>query len=222
MGCFDGRAGWVRVQVRELLFQVDLSNRSAAEAEDIDIFDAALLKRIAHLAGLDMFSFGKCFNSHRHKLEVSQQLFGVRVCLLARKAHRSSVILTISYLSVDLVFESPQLDVSTKRPSDYRAGLELSCSGLASPFHGSIPIKPVYENDMPTAKSLSLLGVEYPQILYWHRQIVINHKFEVLVSTSTCMFIMFSVSARTISPTICVWDTHITLLIPLGLLVLLQ
>ena len=56
--------------MRELLFQVDLTNRTAAEAEDIDIFDAGMLKRIAVLAGLDMYSFAKCFNSGRHRPEV--------------------------------------------------------------------------------------------------------------------------------------------------------
>jgi len=85
-------------EVRELLFQVDLSNRSAAEAEDIDIFDAALLKRIAHLAGLDMFSFGKCFNSHRHKLEVR------RISQLARDL---GVHATPSFLFNNKLYEGP-------------------------------------------------------------------------------------------------------------------
>eukprot|EP00238_Polyblepharides_amylifera_P015002 CAMPEP_0196581004 /NCGR_PEP_ID=MMETSP1081-20130531/31912_1 /TAXON_ID=36882 /ORGANISM="Pyramimonas amylifera, Strain CCMP720" /LENGTH=334 /DNA_ID=CAMNT_0041901079 /DNA_START=113 /DNA_END=1114 /DNA_ORIENTATION=+ len=59
-------------EVRELLFQVDLTNRTAAEADDIDIFDNMIFKRIGLLAQLDMFSFAKCFNSGRHKDEVKR------------------------------------------------------------------------------------------------------------------------------------------------------
>mmetsp|Transcript_11898 Transcript_11898/g.20090 ORF Transcript_11898/g.20090 Transcript_11898/m.20090 type:complete len:333 (-) Transcript_11898:44-1042(-) len=58
-------------EVRELLFQVDLSNYSyALDAEDMDVFNAQLLKRIGKLASLDMYSFAKCFSSGRHRDEV--------------------------------------------------------------------------------------------------------------------------------------------------------
>jgi hypothetical protein len=56
--------------MREVLFQVDLTNRTAAEAEDVDIFDAGLYKRLGLLIGLDMRAFTKCLNTNRHHAEV--------------------------------------------------------------------------------------------------------------------------------------------------------
>jgi hypothetical protein len=61
-------------QMREVLFQVDLTNRTAAEAEDVDIFDAALYKRLGLLIGLDMRAFTKCLNTNRHHSEARRSL----------------------------------------------------------------------------------------------------------------------------------------------------
>jgi hypothetical protein len=60
--------------MREVLFQVDLTNRTAAEAEEVDIFDAALYKRLGLLIGLDMRAFTKCLNTNRHHTEARRLL----------------------------------------------------------------------------------------------------------------------------------------------------
>mmetsp|Transcript_12865 Transcript_12865/g.27152 ORF Transcript_12865/g.27152 Transcript_12865/m.27152 type:complete len:339 (-) Transcript_12865:143-1159(-) len=100
-------------EVRELLFQTDLSDRAAAEAEDIDIFDAHLLKRIAKLASLDMYSFAKCFSSGRHRDEVK------RISQLARDL---GIHATPSFLVNHKRYEGPiewdeLMDMIKVRPS---------------------------------------------------------------------------------------------------------
>jgi len=58
-------------EVRELLFQVDVAQNDPDDPTDT-AFTAALLKRIAFLAGLDLGSFVDCFRSGRHTAEVAR------------------------------------------------------------------------------------------------------------------------------------------------------
>lgn len=54
-------------EMRELLFQVDLDSKPAGADT---VFNAAMLKRLASLAELDLKAFARCFHSGRHQDEV--------------------------------------------------------------------------------------------------------------------------------------------------------
>ncbi|KAK3267061.1 hypothetical protein CYMTET_24358 [Cymbomonas tetramitiformis] len=56
-------------EVRELLFQADLTEK---HKEGKEIFDVPMLRRIAVLAGLDMTAFAKCYHSRRYVDEVKR------------------------------------------------------------------------------------------------------------------------------------------------------
>jgi len=54
-------------EMRELLFQVDLGSKPAGADT---VFNAAMLKRLAALAELDLGAFARCFHSGRHQEEI--------------------------------------------------------------------------------------------------------------------------------------------------------
>jgi len=79
-------------ELRELLFQVDLS--AAEESETV--FTAKLLKRLANLAGLNLRAFAECFHSQRHTDEVR---------VLSKLARRMGVEATPTFIINGAVYE---------------------------------------------------------------------------------------------------------------------
>mmetsp|Transcript_33423 Transcript_33423/g.59805 ORF Transcript_33423/g.59805 Transcript_33423/m.59805 type:complete len:280 (+) Transcript_33423:301-1140(+) len=81
-------------ELRELLFQVDLSLVKEGET----VFTGKLLKRLAHLAGLNLEAFATCFKSQRHVDEVHT---------LSKLARRMGVTSTPTFFINDKHFEGP-------------------------------------------------------------------------------------------------------------------